>query len=62
MGEVGGDAVGGGVREGDEVVLLGCQGEEKIWADEMARLCSTIPYEILTSIHPSAERKYVARG
>lgn len=38
------------VREGDEVVLLGRQGDESIWADEMARWCRTIPYEVLTSI------------
>lgn len=38
------------VREGDEVVLMGEQGGEAIWADELARWCKTIPYEILTSI------------
>ena len=46
------------VREGDEVVLIGEQGEEKIWADELAALCQTIPYEILTDISPMLERKY----
>lgn len=39
-----------GVREGDEVVLIGRQGNESLWADELARWCQTIPYEILTSI------------
>ena len=39
-----------GVRQGDEVVLLGCQGREKISADEMALWVGTISYEILTSI------------
>ena len=39
-----------GVRQGDEVVLLGCQGREKISADEMALWAGTISYEILTSI------------
>lgn len=38
------------VREGDEVVLIGKQGSEEVWADELARWCHTIPYEILTSI------------
>ena len=38
------------VREGDEVVLMGEQGGESLWADELARWCKTIPYEILTSI------------
>lgn len=40
------------VTAGDEVVLLGVQGEAHIWADELARLARTIPYEMLTSIRP----------
>lgn len=38
------------VQEGDEVVLLGRQGDATIWADEVGRWCRTIPYEILTGI------------
>jgi alanine racemase len=38
------------VQPGDEAVLLGQQGSEAIWADEIAQWCDTIPYEILTSI------------
>lgn len=38
------------IAEGDEVVLIGRQGSESLWADELARWCQTIPYEILTSI------------
>ncbi|MBA4388058.1 MAG: alanine racemase [Verrucomicrobia bacterium] len=38
------------VREGDEVVLIGSQGKESIWADELAGQAGTIPYEILTNI------------
>jgi alanine racemase len=45
--DVGSDAA---VRSGDEVVLLGRQGDDAIGADELARWCKTIPYEILTSI------------
>jgi alanine racemase len=41
---------GSGVRPGDEVVLIGQQGTESLWADEVARWCATIPYEILTNI------------
>ena len=41
---------GNGVRPGDEVVLIGQQGDESLWADEVARWCATIPYEILTNI------------
>lgn len=48
-----------GVRVGDEVVLLGRQGTEDIWADELAGLCGTIAYEILTCIHPHLERNYI---
>lgn len=40
----------GGVNVGDEVVLMGRQGGESLWADELAQWCQTIPYEILTSI------------
>lgn len=40
----------GGVQAGDEVVLIGAQGQETLWAGELARWCETIPYEILTSI------------
>ncbi len=38
------------VKPGDEVVLIGVQGTESLWADEVARWCATIPYEILTNI------------
>lgn len=45
-----------GVRQGDEVVLLGRQGDEVISADEMAGWASTIPYEIFTSISARVPR------
>lgn len=41
---------GSGVKLGDEAVLIGSQGTESLWADEVARWCATIPYEILTNI------------
>jgi alanine racemase len=40
----------GKIQQGDEVVLLGSQGNETISADEMAAWADTISYEILTSI------------
>ena len=46
-----------GLRRGDEVVLLGRQAAQEIWADEMARWAGTIAYEILTSINPRHERR-----
>lgn len=48
-----------GVTIGDEVVLIGRQGNEIIAADELAGLCGTISYEILTSIGPRVPRIYV---
>jgi len=38
------------IQPGDEVVLLGRQGDAEISADEMAAWANTISYEILTSI------------
>jgi len=46
------------VKVGDEAVLIGEQGAEAIWANELSALCRTIPYEILTSIHASLARRY----
>jgi alanine racemase len=43
---------------GDSVVLLGEQGRETISADELADLCGTISYEILTSISERVPRVY----
>ena len=47
-----------GVQQGDEVVLLGNQGEGTISADEMAQWAETISYEILTSISFRVPRLY----
>lgn len=46
------------VASGDEAVLIGRQGVESIWADELAKLAKTIPYEMLTSINALAPRTY----
>ncbi len=43
---------------GDEAVLIGRQGHAEIWAGELAKLCRTIPYEILVGIKQSAEPRY----
>lgn len=48
-----------GVKAGDEVVLIGEQGGESIWANELAVHCKTISYEILTGISRQIERRYV---
>jgi alanine racemase len=41
---------------GDEVVLLGRQGKEEITAEFLAKLASSINYEIVTRIAPGAKR------
>jgi alanine racemase len=44
------------VQPGDEVVLLGRQGDAAITADEMANWANTISYEIFTSISARVPR------
>ena len=38
------------VRQGDEVVLIGSQGDERITVDEVARRLGTISYEVVSEI------------
>ncbi len=47
------------VEVGDEVVLLGEQGDERIGAEELGRWAGTINYEITTGVNPRRiERSY----
>jgi alanine racemase len=46
------------VYVGDEVVLIGKQGNEEITLMEVARLCETIPYEILCLLNERIPRIY----
>ncbi len=46
-----------GVEVGDEVVLLGRQGDAEITADEWADLLGTISYEVLCDIGPRVPRR-----
>jgi alanine racemase len=48
----------GPVRVNDEVVLIGCQGEACITAEEVAGWAETINYEVTTSLLPRARRIY----
>ena len=48
-----------GAKAGDEVVLLGKQGDDEISADEIAAWLGSINYEVVTSIAPRAPRAYV---
>lgn len=51
--------VDGGVGIGDEVVLVGEQGDEVVTAEELGRVGGTINYEITTGINPRrVERSY----
>lgn len=46
-------------QAGDEVVLIGTQGDEQILATELAELASTIPWEVFTGIGSRVARVYV---
>lgn len=54
------EAAAGTVAPGDEVVLIGEQGDERIEAVELAGLVGTIPYEILTNISQRVPRHHRA--
>jgi alanine racemase len=46
------------VQVGETVTLIGQQGEESIWADEVAGWIDTIPYEVLCGIGSRVPRLY----
>ena len=46
-----------GVAAGEEVVLLGRQGNEEITVRELAQKAGTIPWEIFTGIGPRVVRR-----
>jgi alanine racemase len=47
-------------RLGDDVVLIGAQGSERLTADEMAGRCGRIPYEVFCAIGPRVSRRYLS--
>ncbi|MBI5345748.1 MAG: alanine racemase [Chlamydiae bacterium] len=47
------------VYVGDEVVLIGKQGNEEIKLEEVAAICNTIPYEVLCFFNERLERFYL---
>lgn len=47
---------------GDEVVLIGKQGDEEIKLTEIAQLCDTIPYEVLCLLNQRIPRFYSGEG
>lgn len=48
------------VALGDEVVIIGTQGQQRIAADEIAARVGTINYDIVTSLLTRSERVYLA--
>jgi alanine racemase len=52
----------GRVAPGDEVVLIGRQGEEEVTADELAERLGTINYEIVTRISQRVPREVAGTG
>lgn len=50
------------VQPGDEVVLLGTQGDETITADDWARLLGTISYEVVCGVGPRMPRVLLHRS
>ena len=49
-----------GAAVGDQVTLIGTDGDERITAEQVGRWSGTISYEVLTSLGPRVELKYVA--
>jgi len=47
------------VKSGDEVTLIGRDGDLQITADEIASLCDTSNYEIVTQLNPLMRRTYI---
>lgn len=55
-------ACGQDILVGDEVVLMGHQGEESISAEELADLCDTINYEVICSPGKRVPKRYLSEG
>lgn len=50
------------VREGDEVILVGQQGQDRITADEVAGWMGTVGYEILCGVSERVPREYLGEA
>jgi alanine racemase len=46
------------VEAGEEVILIGAQGEQQVTADEWASMLGTISYEVVCQIGPRLPRRY----
>jgi alanine racemase len=47
---------------GDEVVIIGTQGDATIGVSELARVIGTVPHEILTALNLRIPRRYRRNG
>jgi alanine racemase len=56
------DVTGLDVHPGDEVVIVGQQGDEEVGVREIAASIGTIPYELLCRVGTRIERVYESRG
>jgi alanine racemase len=56
------DATGTEVATGDEVVIIGEQAGARRTADDLARECGTISYEVVTSIRERVPKRYLRGG
>ena len=50
------------IQAGDEAVLIGRSGDEMITAEDLARWCGTISYEVLLSASSRVERTFVGKA
>ncbi len=50
------------VQANDEAVILGCQGDDEIDADELATWADTISYEVISALLPRVFRVYLRGG
>jgi alanine racemase len=46
-------------KAGDEVVLIGQQGQEEILASDLASLANTTHYEVVTRLNPLIKKLYL---
>jgi alanine racemase len=51
-----------GVKEGEEVVIIGRQGDEEITVEDVASWAQTINYEVVTAIAARVPRVYLKEG
>jgi alanine racemase len=47
------------VAEGDEVVLMGRQGDQEVSAEELAGVMGTVNYEVVCQVSERVPRRYV---